>query len=480
MSLFENPTIAEILQEKEGQLFDRKSGRIDPRDLANEFVAFANADGGFIAVGIESDGTVTGISDYETKVNAFLQATWNLCVPPVMITHRFVDCVNFRGKADRILLIEILQSGRLHANARDEVYLRIGDQSRRLTFDERLQLAYDRGEASWEGSLLPEFPLDEVDTELLERYRGATGTSLTAHQLLLARRLAERKDSQLILNRAGVLLFAKNPCLWFPRADVRFLRYEGKTAETGPRMNLVKDLHLELPLPMLLDEAFRVIGGQLREFTRLVKGGKFETTSEYPEFAWQEAISNAVIHRAYSITGTNIQVKMFDDRLEVESPGKLPGLVRLDNIREVHFSRNPLIARVMTEMRYMRELGEGVDRMIREMEQIGLEPPHFEEFAFMVRVTLRNSLDKRGLRLLSRTESAHDLSELNQRQRALLAHLREHESVSRAEYEQMFGVHALTAKKDLRELVTKGFIEKIGVARATRYRAAWPARLPSV
>lgn len=62
----------------------------------------------------------------------------------------------------------------------------------------------------------------------------------------------------LILNRAGVLLCAKNPCLWFPRADLRFLRYEGTTAETGPRMNLVKDVRLELPLPRLLDEAFRV------------------------------------------------------------------------------------------------------------------------------------------------------------------------------------------------------------------------------
>jgi len=472
MSLFENPTIEEVLREKEGQLFDRKSARIDPRDLANHFVAFANADGGFIAIGIEQDDAVTGISDYETKVNSFLQAAWDLCVPPVTIVHRFVDCDNYRGEVDRILLIEVLQSGKLHANSRDEVYLRIGDQSRRLSFDERMQMAYDRGEASWESMLMPEIPLDELDTDTLERYRTAIGTSLTAHQLLMARRLADRKDDRLILNRAGVLLFAKNPCMWFPRADLRFLRYEGITAETGPRMNLVKDVRLEFPLPKLLDEAFRVVGGQLREFTRLVKGGKFETTSEYPEFAWQEAISNAVIHRAYSITGTDIQVKMFDDRLEVESPGKLPGLVRLHNLREVHFSRNPLIARVMTEMKYMRELGEGVDRMIREMEEMGLEPPLFEEYAFMVRVTLRNNLEKRGLKLPAQSEAAEELAELNQRQRVLLAYLREHESVRRVEYEQMFGVSAPTAKGDLQGLVAKGLVKKVGAARATRYQSA--------
>ncbi|MCI0494381.1 putative DNA binding domain-containing protein [candidate division KSB1 bacterium] len=470
MSLFENPTIDEILQEKEGQLFERKSARIDPRDLANHFVAFANADGGFVAIGIEDDGTITGITEHEMKINSFLQSVWDLCVPPVPIIHQFIDCLNHRRKADQILFIEVIQSGKLHANTKDEVYLRIGDQSRKLSFDERMQLAYDRGAASWESALVPDFPLNELNTEVLERYRTTIGTSLTIQQLLPARRLAELKDDRLILNRAGVLLFANNPCLWFPRADFRFLRYEGTTAETGPRMNLVKDIRLELPLPKLLDEAFRSVAAQLREFTRLVPGGKFETTLEYPVFAWQEAISNAVIHRAYGITGTDIQMKMFDDRLEVESPGKLPGLVRLHNLRDIHFSRNPLIARVMTEMKYMRELGEGIDRMILEMEQMGLEMPVFEEYAFMVRVTLRNNLEKRSLNLSARAEGADESTELNQRQRALFVYLSEHNSISRLEYEQMFEVSEKTAKRDLHKLLTKGFIEKIGEAKRIRYK----------
>lgn len=179
-------------------------------------------------------------------------------------------------------MIEVFPSGTLHANTRDEVYLRIGDQSRRLSFDERLQLAHDRGEVSWERVLVPECPLDEADTEVLERYRAVLGTSLTTEQLLVARQLATQQDNRIILNRAGVLLMAKNPCLWFPRADLRILRYEGITEETGPRMNLVKDIRLELPLPKLLDEAFRIVGGQLREFTRLSGDGTFETTPEYP------------------------------------------------------------------------------------------------------------------------------------------------------------------------------------------------------
>lgn len=120
----------------------------------------------------------------------------------------------------------------------------------------------------------------------------------------------------------------------------------------------------------------------------------------------------------------------------------------------------------------MRELGEGVNRMIQEMEQMGLEPPVFEEYAFMVRVTLQNSLEKRGLKLPASAEIAEELAELNQRQHTLLAYLQEHDSVSRGEYEQIFGVSARTAKTDLKILATKGLIKKVGNARATRYRRA--------
>jgi ATP-dependent DNA helicase RecG len=178
MILFERPTLEKILHEKEGQLFDFKSARLNHREVAAHFVAFANADGGLLAIGIKKDGTISGVNAYEVQINAFLQAAWNLCVPPVMVAHKFVDCVNHNGKADRIMLIEVAPGRKLHATSKDEVYLRIGDQSRKLTFDERLQLAYDRGEAWWESTLVPDFPLAELDKGLLQRYRRMCGTSL--------------------------------------------------------------------------------------------------------------------------------------------------------------------------------------------------------------------------------------------------------------------------------------------------------------
>ena len=102
-------------------------------------------------------------------------------------------------------------------------------------------------------------------------------------------------------------------------------------------------------------------------------------------------IVNAVTHRAYSIAGTDIQIKMFDDHIVVESPGKLPGLVRTDNIRFTHFSRNPKIAEFLKNYKYVKEYGEGVNRMCNELEQVGLNAPVYYTNAFMLQAVIYNS-----------------------------------------------------------------------------------------
>ena len=98
---------------------------------------------------------------------------------------------------------------------------------------------------------------------------------------------------------------------------------------------------------------------------------------------------NSICHRDYSILGTDIQVKLFDDHITVESPGILPGLVRPYNIREMHFSRNPKIALYMRNHKLVKEFGEGVDRMFREMAEAGLPAPEYRQNEFMVYATIR-------------------------------------------------------------------------------------------
>jgi ATP-dependent DNA helicase RecG len=120
----------------------------------------------------------------------------------------------------------------------------------------------------------------------------------------------------------------------------------------------------------------------------LAPTGRFAASQIIPEPVWLEALVNAVIHRSYSMGGDHIRIELFEDRAEVESPGRLPGLVRLDNIRSTRFARNPRIARALADLGYGRELGEGVDRMFEEMNRAGLPDPVFEQRPASVKVAL--------------------------------------------------------------------------------------------
>ena len=129
---------------------------------------------------------------------------------------------------------------------------------------------------------------------------------------------------------------------------------------------------------------------QVKERTYLGQDGLFVTEEEYPIFVRQEIIVNAVTHRSYSISGTEIQIKMFDNRIVVESPGKLPGLVRTNNIRYTHFSRNPRIAEFLKAYKFVKEYGEGVDRMYNELESAGLHEPEYFCNAFILQTVIYN------------------------------------------------------------------------------------------
>lgn len=120
-------TVGQICGAVESPLFDRKSARIDTKALAIHLIAFANADGGVIAIGVEDDGTITGIDGYAENINELLRAPFDFCKPSVRVETERLSCVNRDGKTDHILLIEVLQSNELHANQADEVFFRIGD-----------------------------------------------------------------------------------------------------------------------------------------------------------------------------------------------------------------------------------------------------------------------------------------------------------------------------------------------------------------
>ena len=386
-------TIEEVLAVEEMQVFDRKSVNIAPKVLAIPIIAFANADGGTVAIGI-SDKTrrIEGV-DYDIqKLNELLRVPFDFCVPTVKVEIEKVQCIDFKGRENHVLLMHIEPSMEVHANQADEVFMRVGDKSKKLAFEERMQLMYDKGERFFEDKPDPETDIEDIDLAFVEKYIAQIGYSKTAMEYLRENKgFIKEKNGKVQISSAAILLFGKNPQLYFPRARVRFIRYEGTEERVGTQMNVIKDVIFEGNILKMITDAVAYLDTQIKEKTYLGEDGLFVTEEEYPKFVRQEIIVNAVTHRDYSIRGTDIQIKMFDDRIVVESPGKLPGLVKTDNIRHTHFSRNPKIAEFLKVYSFVKEYGEGVDRMCKELEAVGLQDPEYRLNAFMLQTTIRNS-----------------------------------------------------------------------------------------
>jgi ATP-dependent DNA helicase RecG len=389
--------IEEIRIRKEGQTFDCKSIQIEPKALAIPIVAMANADGGLLAIGI-SDKTrrIEGVDQHAEKLNELLRVPFDFCIPSVSVTCSYLPCVDSNGNENRVLLMEIPASPSLHTNQADEAFMRVGDKSRKLSFDERVQLMYDKGERSYEDTSVCGASIDDIDMNAVTEFTKLLDYGKSPLEYLRENNhfvTMNKKDEEEV-STACILLFGRNPQLFFPRARTRFIRYEGIDEKVGAEMNVVKDVIFEGTILNQVKKTIDYLETQIRERTFLGQHGQFVTRRDYPEFVIQEMTVNACCHRAYNIKGTEIQIKMFDDRLVFESPGKLPGMVRASNIRKTHFSRNPKIAAFLKAYHYVKEYGEGVDRMCRELEANGAAEPTFHTDDFILKVTVPKVTEK--------------------------------------------------------------------------------------
>lgn len=435
-----------LLALPEGQWFERKSNRIAPPDLANALIGFANADGGLLVVGLH-DGVVEGESTTPGRVEAQMQANIDFCRPPVPAHHRQVECVDGRGRTGDLLVFEIESSDVVHTNPKEEVFLRIGDENRRLGFTQRQELLYDKGQASYEAHPVDGAGFDLLDEELLAEYASAINAP-DAHRLLRARGLATEEG----LTIAGCLLFSKEPQRFFPEAFVRVLRYHGQQRGSGARQQLIKDVRLEGPIPRQLLEAQAQVQ-RLRPTRRALRSsGRFGDVPLVPEDAWLEGIVNAVVHRSYSMAGDHIRVEIFDDRIEISSPGRFPGLVELgDPLKTTRFARNPRIARVCADLNFGQELGEGIRRIFEEMRHAGLTDPVYRQTSGSVE-----------LKLLAEPVDRRLEAGLPEDARAVAAALRSAGRLSTGEIRELLNVSRPVAQKVLGELKDAEIIEWVG------------------
>ena len=454
-----------FLNQDEGQHFDRKSlfhgppGEKQPRDrrevrdqVARYVAGFANAEGGVLILGIEDDHSITSHRLPPKALETLLAVTQARLQPPQ--PPGFLVSVD----GQELVVFDVPSADGPVQVTGDGFPLRIGDQTIETSESKIRALKFQGLVESYESRPSP-LALADLDRELLAQARQGAGLeALSDGEYLLKRKLADRRGSGLVLRQAAELLFAKQGPE-HPNSGVRVFRVVGTERRLGAEHNVEERPRIEGNLPQVWQEALNVVGSLMRQPSRLV-GNRFRPVSEYPRFSWQEALLNAIAHRDYSVQGAGIEVWLFDDRMEVTSPGGLLPELSLDellSLRRVHCSRNPRLMRTLVDLGLTRDQGEGIPRMFAEMADAFLPTPRINPTPRSVSVVLRNTttLGEDDRAFVARI-GGEDLSD--EEFRALLQTHR-HTKVDNASLRSLMGLDTLGASQILRRLRDRGLLE---------------------
>ena len=351
-------------------------------DLADEIAAFANANGGVLLCGVTDDGEVQGMSrDQIVALDSLLvEASTDSITPAVRIRtyHRQLDGRPF-------MLVEIPEGDSQHDSPGGS-YVRVGGSKREMTSDERLRLAQRRGQArfrSYDEQTVPDTGFETLDESLWRPMLSAEGAAEPQSALVKLALLANDDAGILRATVAGVLLCTRSPEQWLANAGITATRYRGDDRASGQ----IDAQEITGPINRQIGEAVAFAKRNMRVAAR--KDPARVNLPQYSERALFEAITNAVVHRDYSISGIRIRLSMFEDRLEIQSPGSLPNNLTLESMEARQATRNEVLTSVLARMPvggiggsedrqfFMERRGDGVPIIMRETRELSGKQPEY-------------------------------------------------------------------------------------------------------
>ncbi len=379
----------ELIFLDEGHFLDFKAIEIAPASLTKSVSAFANSSGGELYVGIDEQVGHVGRERIwrgfanEEAANGLIQAIEAMSP---LGNHYALEFLTNASSSGKVVHLTIFKSRDILRASNSEVYVRRGAQKLRVEGEEALRrLHLDKGVTSFEDERLkvdPELVMSSVTMlDFMSRIvPNAEPVAWLAKQLL---------TSEGIPTVASVLLFAEEPQALLPkRSAIKLLRY--RTRDEGERDYLAgQPITIEGPIYDLIYQAVDKCKEIIEEVKKLGIRGLEEIS--YPQEALHEIITNAVLHRDYSIA-VDAQVRIFDNRIEIESPGRFPGHITPDNVLNEQFARNPKLVRLINKFPDApnKDVGEGLNTAFEAMSKLRLKPPTIEERDNSVLIVLRH------------------------------------------------------------------------------------------
>jgi ATP-dependent DNA helicase RecG len=400
-----------ILARPESHFWDDKSAKSKGGTIQKIGCAFANADGGEFAVGIEDRKAKSGLDRWqgfasEEDGNFIHQSLVKDVDPGVPYA---IDWLEIEGKAEQgiIALITIQKSASVHKTASDQAWIRRGAQNFQLDQQGMLDLALSKGTRSYEDQMLDKYSAEDLSAEqelraFLDTYSPATEPPEFVHK----QRLDDKEGRASV---AGAVLYAEAPSVVVPKkCAIKIARYATKDKEPKRDHLDGTPITVEGPAYVQINETLRIVAEMIESVSIMDPDGSL-VPARYPPEALKEVVVNAVIHRDYNISD-DILVWVFDNRIEVRSPGVLPGHMTLENLLSERFARNPTIVRLLNKYPDPpnKDIGEGLNTVFAKMREAKLQDPEITTTGTAFVVTLGHTPLARPHELVMEYLQTHD------------------------------------------------------------------------
>jgi ATP-dependent DNA helicase RecG len=399
--------LEELIHNGENSGIEFKRDDVIHERLAKEMVAFLNLRGGRILLGVEKDGTVSGLTREPERAEEWVMEVARIHVRPAAIP--YWETIDWgEGRIVGVILLPPDAPDKPYKAKRGSAWMtqvRVGSTSRDATDEEESRLYQQAARIQYGLTPVARAGFEALDQRRLRDYflRVLGGTApedddwAAWERLLSNLELMTSSVGRTVVTVDGMLLFGSNPKRYLPQSGIRAICYPGTTPQYAARadeelrgaMVLLGATNGAIVEPGLVEQALDFVRRNTTPSAHL-DGGRRVDRWEYPEAVLREVIVNALVHRDYSVVGADIQLVIYSDRLEVQSPGALPNTITLEAMRAgMRYARNQTLVNVMRDYRYVDARGMGVkDKVIPGMrDHNGTEPDLFEEHQrFIVRL----------------------------------------------------------------------------------------------
>ena len=375
--------ILEIISKGENSAIEFKSSLVKPNSLAKEIVAFANVNGGIIFIGVSDSGEIEGVDESKNYEEWIASISRNNVIPAIDIVFE-THTIN---KVDIVILNVPKGKDKPYQTNDNKFLVRVGSTNRSATQAELMRLFQQVGFFHFDATGVSVSSIRDLNFSLIDNYFNRYNFDFISEEENEKEILLQNVDiltADKKLTVAGLLIFGMNPQKYLPHASISFAHFNGNDISD----ELIDKQIIDGNLQNQIDRAFAIVKNNILHQSKIDKTKRFETSFNYSDKVFRELITNACVHRNYSIKGSAIRIFLFNNRLEIMSPGRLPNTITVDKLRYgVSYSVNQVIVKFMENLRYIDKLGRGLPMVYNEATKNN-KKVKFEEIGEEFKVSL--------------------------------------------------------------------------------------------